>query len=149
MSDMQATNMNEQERARIRELIEERMASFETAERALDPEALVRHFSEAGDFYMHNDSHRVTFETIAAAVREAFPTLQALDGGFTGVEVHVLAEDAALATARFHETITARDGTVVRQRGAASWLWRVRGGEWKIVYGHVDHYPDPASIGTT
>jgi ketosteroid isomerase-like protein len=141
--------MNEHERVRVRELVERRMASFEAAERALDAQALVRHFSEADDFYMHNDGQRLTFETIAAAVREAFPTLRALDGGFTGVEVHVLAEDAALATARFHETITAKDGTVVRQRGAASWLWRVQEGEWKIVYGHVDHYPDPAFPGTT
>jgi ketosteroid isomerase-like protein len=53
----------------------------------------------------------------------------------------VLAPDAALATALFAEAITAKDGTVVRQRGAATWLWRERDGEWKIVYGHVDHYP--------
>lgn len=118
------------------------MASFQAAERALDVTEVIQHFSDAGDFYMHNDGQRVTLETIAAAVGQTFPMLQAIDGGFSHIEVHVLAADAALATARFHETITARDGNVARQRGATSWLWRLRGGEWKIVYGHVDHYPD-------
>ncbi|MCC7125186.1 MAG: GNAT family N-acetyltransferase [Acidobacteria bacterium] len=70
----------------------------------------------------------------------AFPTLASIDGGFVDTEVHVLASDAALVTARFHETITTRDGITLPQRGAASWLWRLRDDEWTITYGHVDHY---------
>jgi ketosteroid isomerase-like protein len=56
----------------------------------------------------------------------------------------VLASDAALASARFREAIATRDGATLHQQGAASWLWRLRGGEWLIVHGGVDHYPDPA-----
>ena len=123
------------------------MASFEAAERALDASALIGHFSTAGDFYMHNDGQHLDREAIATAVQNAFPTLMALEGGFEGLEVHVLADDAALATARFRETITTRDGVTLRQQGAASWLWRLREGQWSIVYGHVDHYPCPASEG--
>lgn len=134
--------MEQREHAQIGEAIERRMASFEAAEGSLDASALLKHFSTAGDFYMHNDGQRLGFEAIAGAVRNAFPTLSALEGGFVGLEVHVLAADAALATARFRETITTTGGTPVRQQGAASWLWRLRGGEWVIVYGHVDHYPD-------
>jgi hypothetical protein len=74
--------MNEQDRVHIREAIERRMASFEAAERALDASTLVQHFSDAGDFYMHNDGQRLSLEAIAAAVEHAFPTLRALDGGF-------------------------------------------------------------------
>ena len=99
-------------------------------------------FSNAGDFYMHNDGQRLGFEAVAGAVRNAFPTLSALEGGFVGLDVHVLAADAALTTARFQETITTVGGATIRQYGAASWLWRLRGSEWKIAYGHVDHYPD-------
>lgn len=58
------------------------------------------------------------------------------------LEVHVLASDAALATARFRETTTTAGGTTVCQQGAASLLWRLQGNEWEIAYGHVDHYPD-------
>jgi ketosteroid isomerase-like protein len=134
--------MNERDHIQIREAIALRMASFEAAERALDASALVEHFSDAGDFYMHNDGQRLDLEAVAGAVRSAFPTLSALEGGFVDLEVHVLASNAALATARFRERIITSGGTTARQQGAASWLWRLRGTEWKIAYGHVDHYPD-------
>ena len=131
--------------AQIREAIHRRMASFEAAERALDASALIGHFSTAGDFYMHNDGQQLDRGTIATAVQNAFPTLMALEGGFEGLDIHVLADDAALATALFRETITMRDGVTLRQQGAASWLWRLREGQWTIVYGHVDHYPSTTS----
>ena len=123
------------------------MQSFEVAERALDAEALIGHFAGGPDFYIYNDGHRLTYEAMTAAVRGAFPTLQSMEGGFSDTHVIVLAPDAALATARFQETMTARDGAVVRQRGVASWLWRNTNGTWRIVYGHVDHYSDAAEAG--
>ena len=90
---------------------------------------------------MYNDGVRLSRDEIVGGVMSAFPTLRSLEGGFSGLQIHVLAADAALATALFEETITTQDGTVVRQRGAATWLWRERDGSWRIVYGHVDHYP--------
>jgi uncharacterized protein (TIGR02246 family) len=136
--------MDEHTRTHVHDIVMGRMASFEAAERALDAEALLSHFSAAGDFSMHNDGQRIGLDAVASNVRSGFPTLRALDGGFSGVEVHVLAADAALVTALFQEAVTMADGTVVRQRGAATWLWRQRDGEWFIVYGHVDHYPGEA-----
>lgn len=128
-------------RSQVHDAVASRMASFEAAERALDAEALLAHFSTFGDFVLHNDGQRIDFDTVAANVRSAFPTLRALEGGFSDLEIRVLASDAALVTALFQETITMGDGTVVSQRGAATWLWRERGGSWTIAYGHVDHYP--------
>ena len=128
----------------VKAAVERAMASFENAERSLDARALVTHFSDSGDFYMHNDGQRLGRDAIVAGVTQAFPTLRSLEGGFSRVEIHVLGPDAALATALFQETMTTQDGTVIQQRGAATWLWRQRGGKWKIVYGHVDHQPVPA-----
>ena len=133
--------MTEPEINRVRDAVRRGMSSFEDAERALDADALVGHFSAAGGFYMHNDGVRNTRDEVVTGVAQAFPTLRFLTGGFRDLEIHVLAADAALATALFQETITTIDGTVVRQRGAATWLWRQQAGGWRIVYGHVDHYP--------
>jgi len=133
--------MNPEQQAAVRSAVERRMLSFEHAERSLDVDALVRHFSDAGDFYMHNDGQLMSRDAIVAGVSQAFPMLRSLEGGFSELQIHVLGADAALATALFEETITTGDGAVVRQRGAATWLWRERNGEWTIVYGHVDHYP--------
>jgi uncharacterized protein (TIGR02246 family) len=136
--------MTDQQTSKVRSAVERAMASFEEAERTLNAAALVECFSDTGDFYMHNDGQRLSREAIVAGVTQAFPTLRSLEGGFSGIEIHVLAPDAALVTALFQEKITTLDGTVVQQRGAATWLWRQRAGEWTIAYGHVDHYPDVA-----
>lgn len=136
--------MTEEQRAAVRAAVEQRMASFEGAERALNAGALMTHFSDSADFYIYNDGQRLSREAIVAGISQAFPTLQSLEGGFSDLEIRVLAPDAALATALFHETMTTQDGTVVRQRGAATWLWCKRRGEWRIVYGHVDHQPEEA-----
>lgn len=132
--------MDESQRARIVQVVEQRMHSFEAAERALDAEALIAHFAGGPEFYIYNDGHRLTHEMMAAAVRKAFPTLRGIEGGFMDLQVMALAPDVALATARFQETITDSQGNQTRQQGAASWLWRQTAGEWRIAYGHVDHY---------
>lgn len=137
--------MDESQRTRITQAIEQAMRSFEAAERALDAERLIGHFAAVPDFYLYNDGDRLTYEVVSAGVRGTFPTLRSIEGGFSDVHVMVLAADAALATARFQETVTDSTGTATRLHGAASWLWRQVNGEWRIVYGHVDHYADTAS----
>jgi ketosteroid isomerase-like protein len=141
--------MDDSQRTHVARAVEQAMQSFEAAERALDAEGLIGHFAGGPDFYIYNDGHRLTYDAMTGAVRSAFPTLQSMEGGFSDVHVIVLSPDAALATARFQETMTARAGAVVRQRGVASWLWRNTNGRWRIWYGHVDHYSDDGSLGST
>jgi hypothetical protein len=133
--------MNDTLRGQVVEVVQQRMRSFEAAERTLDTEKLLGHFSTRHDFYMYNDGQRVTYEVMSAGVRTAFPSLRAIEGGFENLHILVLAPDAALATARFRETVTNSSGKQTVQHGAASWLWRNEEGEWRIAYGHVDHYP--------
>ena len=121
--------------------VEKAMRSFEEAERALDPDRLLGHFVDVPDFHIYHDGQRLTFEAMAAGVRNAFPALRSIEGGFGEVCVLALAPDAALASARFEETVTDGRGTSVSQHGAVSWLWRLIEGQWRIVYGHVDHRP--------
>jgi ketosteroid isomerase-like protein len=134
--------MNESDQQRIRNAVESRMRSFEAAERALDTDRLIAHFALVPEFLVYNDGQRLNHAAITANLQSGFPTLRSIEGGFENIHVFVLAPDAALAAAEFSEVITDRTGTVTRVRGAASWLWRVINGEWKIVYGHADHYPD-------
>ena len=133
--------MEESLRTEIVQAVQQRVRSFEAAERALDAETLVSHFSAEPEFYMYNDGQRLTYEVMSSAVRGAFPTLRAIEGGFENIDIMVLSPDTALATATFQETVTDRDGDKVIQHGAATWLWRHVEGEWRIAYGHVDHYP--------
>jgi len=135
--------MDEAERRQIAESVEQALRSFEAAERALDADRLIRYFADIPGFHIYNDGQRLSYEVMTEGVRQAFPTLRSIEGGFNDVQIIVLASDAALSTATFQETVIDRRGTSTRQHGAASWLWRHIDGEWRIAYGHIDHHSEP------
>ena len=84
----------------------------------------------------------VSYDEMVTYIRETFPALLSIDGGFVEVKIWVLAPDAALVTGTFREATTDASGNTTRLRGSASWLWRQINGQWLIVYGQADHYPD-------
>jgi ketosteroid isomerase-like protein len=134
--------MDERERCQIAQSVEQALGSFEAAERALDADRLIRHFANVAEFHVYNDGQRLSYEVMTAGVRTTFPTLRSIEGGFSDIRVIVLASDAALSTATFQEIVTDGTGGALHQHGAVSWLWRRLDGEWRIVYGHIDHYPN-------
>jgi ketosteroid isomerase-like protein len=134
--------MDERQRLLIAQSVEQALRSFESAERALDVNRLMSHFAAVPEFHIFNDGQRLSYDEMTEVLRATFPTLRSIEGGFSDVSVMVLASDAALSTARFQETVTDGTGNIMRQHGAASWLWRQLDREWRIVYGHIDHYPD-------
>jgi uncharacterized protein (TIGR02246 family) len=134
--------MDDTQRNEVTAAIQGAMHSFGQAERARDAEALLAHFAPVPDFHLYSDGVRLSYDAVAAGVRQTFPTLRSIEGGFGDLTIIVIARDAALATATFRETITDASGQSTRLRGAASWLWRQVDGRWRIVYGHTHHYPD-------
>ena len=118
------------------------MHAFEQAERTRDAEALIATFARLPEFHVYSDGDRLSYDAITDYIRDVFPTLRSIEGGFVDLNIFVLAPDAALATGTFRETTTDVSGNTVRVRGAASWLWRYIDGRWLILYGHADHYPD-------
>jgi ketosteroid isomerase-like protein len=134
--------MDDTQRKRISAAVEGAMRSFEQAERERDAEALIAHFAPVPEFHIYSDGSRLSHDEMATYIRETFPTLLSIDGGFVDVKIWVLAPDAALVTGTFREATTDASGSTTRVRGAASWLWRLINGRWLIVYGHADHYSD-------
>ena len=134
--------MDDAEREEIVAAVERAVHSFEDAERETDADALLAHFAPVPEFHIYSDGQRISHEAMTAYIRESFPALQSIEGGFVDLTIWVLARDAALATGTFREATTDRSGNTTRVRGAASWLWRRIDGRWLIVYGQADHYPD-------
>jgi hypothetical protein len=134
--------MDDTQRKQVTNAVEEAMHSFEQAERGLNAEALIAHFAGVPEFHIYSDGDRLSYDRMAAYIRETFPALRAIEGGFVDLNILVLAPDAALATGTFREATTDASGKTTRVRGAASWLWRQINGRWLIVYGHADHHED-------
>jgi hypothetical protein len=98
------------------------MRSFQAAERALDAEALLGQLAQSPEFHVYDDGELLDYDMIRAKLHSVFPTLRSIEGGFHRMHVFVLAPDTALAAGAFREAITDGGGTVVRMRGAATWL---------------------------
>ncbi len=124
--------------------VRDAMRSFEEAERARDAEAVIAHFAAIPGFHIYSDGTRLSYDEMTGFVRQMFPMLQSIEGGFTDLTVIVLAPDAALAAGTFRESTTDLSGNTTRVHGAASWLWRRIDGRWLIVFGQADHYPEEA-----
>jgi ketosteroid isomerase-like protein len=137
--------MDDTQRQQVTAAVEAAMHSFEQAERARDAQSLIAHFAPVPEFHIYSDGTRLSYDEMTAYIRQTFPTLRAIEGGFVDLKVIVLAPDAALAAGTFREGTTDASGNTTRVRGAASWLWRQINGRWLIVYGHADHYPDVGS----
>jgi ketosteroid isomerase-like protein len=138
----QGVAMDDTQRKHVTIAVEKAMHSFEQAERERNTEALLAHFAPLPEFHIYSDGNRLSYDAMAAYIRETFPTLRAIEGGFVDLNIFVPAPDAALATGTFREATTDASGSTVRVRGAASWLWRQVNGRWLIVYGHADHHED-------
>jgi len=89
--------MDDALRVQVATEVEGAMRSFEQAERARDAETLIAHFAAIPAFHMYSDGTRLSFDQMTGYVRETFPKLRSLEGGFIDLNVIALAPDAALA----------------------------------------------------
>ena len=134
--------MEEPLRNQIVQAVQQRMRSLEAARtRARCRDAGQSLFHRARVLHLQQWAASHVRRHVDGRSGGAFPTLRSIEGGFEDLDIMVLSPDAVLATAKFQETVTDRNGNQTVQHGAASWLWRQVGGEWRIAYGHVDHYP--------
>jgi ketosteroid isomerase-like protein len=131
--------ISEDEGARIERSVRSAVDAFAAAQRERDADAIVGHL--APDFYMYADGTRVDYETVVGQIRSTMPSLQRLETTWSDVEVTVLARDAALVSFVFQDDVTDADGVRARVRGPTSFVWRLREGEWRLVYADADHYP--------
>jgi len=119
--------------------VDSAMHAFEHAEQRLDVGALVSMIAPVPDFHIWNDGRRVDYETLTNGVLGGFKALRSVQGGFDGIEVTVLARNAAAASATFHEIVTDTSGTISLVSGVATYVWQKRGDRWQIVGGQVQH----------
>jgi ketosteroid isomerase-like protein len=134
--------LSDAEREVIEASVDSAMHAFENAERSRDLDALISHFAQVPEFRVYSDGVRVDYESLVAQIRSTFPAVAQVEGGFESIEVSVLGRDAAVASASFQSAVTDTSGATYRQRGAATWVWVRQDGGWRILNGHVDHYPD-------
>jgi len=139
-----ATPLTEAERAAVADSVAAAMQSYEDAVLALDLERIIGHYAADSQFRFIDNETMYSYAQLTGHVRQAFPSLRSLEGGFGDVRVHVLSRDAALADAGFLDVFTDTAGAVTRVRGTVTWVWARRPEGWRIVHGHAAGFPDTA-----
>lgn len=119
-----------------------RMASLATAERRLDAEGVLSHFDSNPETVIYNDGQRLSYSDLAEGLLATFQHVKSIEGSYERMDVHPLAPDSALVSVEFREQVVDAEDESAASSGIATWLWRKQGEQWRIVYGHAEHYPD-------
>lgn len=118
------------------------MKSYAAALGSVQVDRITAHYVEGPEFRLTSDGtvhSRATLLEVLAGLSK----LNKMEVNWESITVTPLAPGAALAVAPFRRVDFARDGTLSRNRGVATWVWVRRDGQWRMLYGHGDHYPDP------
>jgi ketosteroid isomerase-like protein len=134
------TELTQAQRQAIRQSVDSATRSFAQAEREVDAEKVIAHI--APDFYMYVDGRRVGYDSVVTQIRRTFGSLASFETQFSDVEVIVLGRRGAVVSFTFRDVITDTSGVETTGRGPTTLAWERRDGQWLIVYGDADHYPD-------
>lgn len=134
--------MSEAESREVVDSVTAGMKSYAAALGSLQRERIMAHYLESSDFRLTSDGAVHTREGMHEVLDGLATSLNRMDVTWQSITVTPLAPDAAVALAPFRTVNVAKDNTVSRVRGVATWVWVRRNGEWRMLYGHGDHYPD-------
>lgn len=118
------------------------MRSYAAALGTLQKDRIMAHYVEGPDFRLSSDGVVYTRETLSEVLAASSTKLSKMDVSWDSIRVTPLGPDAAFVIAPFRRADFAKSGAVEHIRGVATWVWVRQNGQWKMLYGHGDHYPD-------
>ncbi len=122
--------------------VEAAVWAFHAADTAKDAEGVIGLLWP--DFTMLVDGNRVGYDDVVAGSREYMASLELFDAEWTDLQITALGPDAAVASFQFRDSIVTLAGDLIQNRGPTSFVWKRRGGEWRLLFADADHYPiDP------
>lgn len=93
------------------------------------------------EYTMLVDGHRITYADITENSPAYMASLALFHTTWAELEIIPIAEDAALSSFIFTDSILTKTGELTKAKGPTTFLWRKRNGEWRVRYGDADHYP--------
>ena len=119
--------------------VEAAVWAFHAADTAKDAEAVIRLLWP--EYTMFADGSPVAYDDVVAGSREFMAGLDLFHTEWTDLRTTALGPDAVLSSFLFRDSIVTTAGDLIQARGQTTFVWQRRGGEWRILFGHADHYP--------
>ncbi len=129
------TDMTDEQRAAIRDTVEQIMDGLVDAARALDAVPVRAAYAE-NPVVVLNGVIIEDFDAQFELTKQFLGSLQVLDGSYDNLHLEVLAPDAVVVTRNDHLRWTDTTGTMGEWHSAWTGVFRLIDGEWKIVYAH-------------
>lgn len=125
--------------AEIRAQIETAVRAFRAADTARDAEAVIGLLWP--EYTMLVDGTRLGYEEAAAGAREFMGRVTLFHTEWYDLQVTPLAENAAVASFEFRDSIITTGGELIRNHGTTTFVWQRRRGEWRVLFADAKHDP--------
>ena len=146
LSCTSSTNINNQaekiNNQQITDTILHKMNQYADALNRMDSAALLSCYVAGDEFRLYSDGKVLSYEemkTIAGGLKNGFNSVHV---SWDTILVTLPSNTVALATAPFHRKLVDTAGKTIQDIGVANWLFVISNGQWKMFYGHGDHYPE-------
>lgn len=119
--------------------VEAAVWAFHAADTARDAEGVIGLLWS--DYEMLVDGQRLDYEQVAAGSRDFMTGLEVFHTTWSDLQVIPLADNLALSSFLFRDSIVTTSGELIQSRGSTTFLWERRAGEWRLRFADADHYP--------
>lgn len=86
------------------------------------------------------DGHRINYQDLSQGSRQFMSNLDQFHTEWNDLKIIPVAENAAIASFIFKDSIIDKSGNLTYAKGPNTFLWQKRNGEWRVLYGDADHY---------
>ena len=125
--------------AAVRAEVEAGVTAFHAADTARDSQAVIDLLWT--DYSMFVDGQRADYSDVVAGSRAFMSTLDLFATEWSDLRISVLAEDFAVSSFVFRDSIISKDGELIRALGPTTFGWLRRDGEGRVIFADADHYP--------
>ena len=130
-----STELTDEQRAAIRDTVEQVWVGMMDAARALDADRIHAAYAD-NHVRAENGVIIEDFDSGFAATRQWLPSLRTLEAAYKNVHFEVLGPDAVVTTMNHDLSWTDSGGTEGEWHSAWTGVFRRIDGEWKIIYSH-------------
>lgn len=128
-----------QELSEVAAEVEAAVWAFHAADTSLNAENVIDLLWP--EYTMLVDGERVSYSEIVSGSRQFMATLELFHTEWTDLEILPLGLETAVSSFLFRDSIITKAGELIQTRGATTFAWQFRDGEWRVLYGDADHYP--------
>lgn len=119
--------------------IEAAVWAFHAADTARNAEAIIDLLWPESTMLI--DGQRSTYQDIVKGSKQFMNELVLFHTEWTDLEIIPVAENAAISSFIFQDSIIHHSGALTQAKGPNTFLWQKRKGEWRILFVDADHYP--------